>query len=126
MGMEEDDPLPVDAALLSSSMLVGDVIAGHGVTPFLEAAQAAGCKTAHGDHMVEAAQDLLVEFMLQACGQDLATASRRATNRVPLGIRSSHGPSSPSSRASAIRRRGFRSRRGQGPTVAGHGWVLDQ
>ena len=44
MGMEDDDLLPVDAALLSPSMFVGDVIAGHGVTPFLEAAQAAGCK----------------------------------------------------------------------------------
>jgi len=65
MGMEDDDPLPVDAALLSSSMFVGDVIAGHGVTPFLEAARAAGCKTANGDHMVEAAQDLMVDFMLQ-------------------------------------------------------------
>jgi shikimate dehydrogenase len=66
MGMEDEDPLPVDAALLSSSMFVGDVIAGHGVTPFLEAAQAAGCKTANGDHMVEAAQDLMVDFMLQS------------------------------------------------------------
>jgi shikimate dehydrogenase len=65
MGMEDDDPLPVNAALLSSSMFVGDVIAGHGVTPFLQAAQAAGCKTANGDHMVEAALDLMVEFMLQ-------------------------------------------------------------
>jgi shikimate dehydrogenase len=65
MGMEDEDPLPVDAALLRSSMFVGDVIAGHGVTPFLEAAQAAGCKTANGDHMVEAAQDLMVDFMLR-------------------------------------------------------------
>ena len=65
MGMEDEDPLPVDAALLSSSMFVGDVIAGHDVTPFLEAAQAAGCKTANGDHMVEAARDLMVDFMLQ-------------------------------------------------------------
>jgi shikimate dehydrogenase len=65
MGMEDDDPLPVDAALLRSSMFVGDVIAGHGVTPFLEAAQTVGCKTANGDHMVEAALDLMVEFMLQ-------------------------------------------------------------
>ena len=32
MGMEENDPLPVDAALLRSSMFVGDVIAGHGLT----------------------------------------------------------------------------------------------
>ena len=33
MGMEAGDPLPVDAALLTSSMFVGDVIAGHGVRP---------------------------------------------------------------------------------------------
>jgi shikimate dehydrogenase len=65
MGMEDGDPLPVDAALLTSAMFVGDVIAGHGVTAFLGAAQAAGCKTANGGHMVEAAQDLMVDFMLQ-------------------------------------------------------------
>ena len=64
MGMEDGDPLPVDAALLTSSMFVGDVIAGHGVTPFIEAAQAAGCKTANGGHMVEAVQDLMADFML--------------------------------------------------------------
>jgi shikimate dehydrogenase len=64
MGMADGDPLPVDAALLTSSMFVGDVIAGHGVTPFIEAAQAAGCKTANGGHMVEAVQDLMADFML--------------------------------------------------------------
>jgi shikimate dehydrogenase len=64
MGMEAGDPLPVDAALLTSSMFVGDVIAGHGVTPFIGAAQAAGCKTADGGHMVEAVQDLMADFML--------------------------------------------------------------
>src|SRR5215212_5078067 len=65
MGMEDGDPLPVDTELLSSSMFVGDVIAGHGVTPLLEAAEAAGCKTANGGHMVEAAQDVLADFMLR-------------------------------------------------------------
>ena len=65
MGMEEGDPLPVDAALLTSSMFVGDVIAGHGVTPFLAAAEAAGCRTANGGHMVEAAQDVMADFMLR-------------------------------------------------------------
>jgi shikimate dehydrogenase len=48
MGMEKNDPLPVDAALLRSSMFVGDVIAGHGLTPFLAAAESVGCKTANG------------------------------------------------------------------------------
>ena len=28
MGMDDEDPLPVDAALLNSSMFVGDVMAG--------------------------------------------------------------------------------------------------
>ena len=65
MGMEEGDPLPVDAALLTSSMFVGDVIAGHGLTAFLEAAESAGCKTANGGHMVEAAQDVMADFMLR-------------------------------------------------------------
>jgi shikimate dehydrogenase len=64
LGMEDGDPLPVEAALLTSSMFVGDVIAGHGATPFIEAATAAGCKTANGGHMVEAVQDLMADFML--------------------------------------------------------------
>jgi hypothetical protein len=46
------------------SIFVGDVIAGHGVTTFIKAAQAAGCKTANGGHMVEAVQDLMADFML--------------------------------------------------------------
>lgn len=64
MGMEEGDPLPVAADLLTSSMFVGDVIAGHGVTPLLRAALDAGCRTADGGNMVEAVQDLMVDFML--------------------------------------------------------------
>ena len=62
LGMDEDDPLPVDGDLLTSSMFVGDVIAGHGLTPFLAAAEAAGCRTANGRQMVEAVQELMVDF----------------------------------------------------------------
>lgn len=65
MGMEDADPIPVDAALLSPTMFVGDIIAGHGTTPFIAAAQAVGCKTANGDDMVEAFQDLMADFMLR-------------------------------------------------------------
>lgn len=64
MGMADGDPLPLPGELLKSSMFVGDVIAGHGVTPFLAAAQAAGCKTANGDQMVEAVQEVMLDFML--------------------------------------------------------------
>lgn len=55
---------PVESALLTPGMFVGDVIAGHGTTPFIAAAQAAGCNTANGDDMVEAVQDLMADFML--------------------------------------------------------------
>ena len=64
MGMADGDPLPVDAALLMPSMFVGDVVAGHEVTPLIRAARAAGCATAGGGHMVEAVQDVMADFML--------------------------------------------------------------
>jgi shikimate dehydrogenase len=64
MGMSPSDPLPVSAHLLASSMFVGDVVAGHGVTPFLQAAQAAGCKTAGGVQMVEAGMEIMPDFLL--------------------------------------------------------------
>jgi shikimate dehydrogenase len=44
-------------------MFVGDVIAGHGLTPFLVTAEARGCRTADGGQMVEAVQELMVDFM---------------------------------------------------------------
>jgi shikimate dehydrogenase len=64
MGMSPGDRLPVAAHLLTSSMFVGDVIAGHGVTPFLQAARAAGCKTADGFQMVEAGIEIMPDFLL--------------------------------------------------------------
>ena len=46
-------------------MFVGDVIAGHGTTPLLQAALRAGCKTANGDQMVDAVQEMMLDFMLR-------------------------------------------------------------
>ena len=63
LGMADGDPLPVASRLLTPSMFVGDVIAGHGLTPFLRAARDAGCKTANGDQMVEAVQEMMLDFM---------------------------------------------------------------
>lgn len=63
-GMDTDDPIPVSPALLTASMFVGDVVAGHGVTPLLRAAQSAGCKTANGVDMVEAVQEMMLHFMM--------------------------------------------------------------
>jgi shikimate dehydrogenase len=64
LGMSPGDPLPVPPHLLTSSMFVGDVVAGHGVTPFLKAAQAAGCKIADGIQMVEAGMKIIPDFLL--------------------------------------------------------------
>jgi shikimate dehydrogenase len=64
LGMAEGDPLPIDAALLAPSISVGDVIAGHGETPLLAAARAVGCQTANGDQMVEAVQEMMLDFLL--------------------------------------------------------------
>jgi shikimate dehydrogenase len=64
LGMGDKDPLPVDRSLLTSSMFVGDVVSGHGTTPLIAAARSVGCGTATGEHMVEAVQDLMADFML--------------------------------------------------------------
>jgi shikimate dehydrogenase len=64
LGMHSADPLPFDPALLTPAMFVGDVIAGHGVTPLIAAAHNAGCPTANGGDMVEAGLDLMADFFL--------------------------------------------------------------
>ena len=64
MGMSPNDPLPVPAHLLTASMFVGDVVAGHGVTPLIRAGQDASCKTASGLQMNEAEMDLMPDFFL--------------------------------------------------------------
>ena len=66
MGMADGDPLPLDPAKLDASIFVGDVVAGHGVTPLIKAAQDAGCKTADGDAMVIAVLDVMCDFLLEA------------------------------------------------------------
>jgi shikimate dehydrogenase len=63
LGMAEGDPLPVEGALLTSDMFVGDVIAGHGETPLMKAARSAGCRTADGDAMVVAVLDIMCDFL---------------------------------------------------------------
>ena len=66
MGMAKDDPLPVSPHLLTSSMFVGDVIAGHGETSLVRAARSAGCRTANGDQMAQAVLGMMVDFLLGA------------------------------------------------------------
>ena len=78
LGMSDDDPLPLDAERLESTMFVGDVIAGHGVTPFIAAARDAGCRTATGDDMVDAVQDVMADFLLGAAEDSSDESPRRS------------------------------------------------
>jgi shikimate dehydrogenase len=71
MGLAEGDPLPVDASRLTDEMFVGDVIAGHGMTPFIRAARESGCHTSTGEDMVGAGLALMTEFLTRRT--DVAT-----------------------------------------------------
>lgn len=64
MGMDENDPLPVDTSLLTDSMFVGDVVGGHGITRLIQEARDAGCETATGDDMVSVGLNYGADFVL--------------------------------------------------------------
>ncbi|RAS34337.1 shikimate dehydrogenase family protein [Paraburkholderia bryophila] len=81
MGLAENDPLPVSGGLLDSSMFVGDVIAGHGLTPLLKAAQSVGCKTANGAQMVDAVQEMMLDFLLGQDANSLPQPTAASTSR---------------------------------------------
>jgi shikimate dehydrogenase len=52
LGMKDGDPLPFDAARLSSTTFVGEVVMRREVTPLLAAARARGCPTQVGTDML--------------------------------------------------------------------------
>jgi shikimate dehydrogenase len=65
MGMAEDDPLPLDPEALTSSMFVGDVIAGTG-DPSGEGRQGRWVSDRQRRGDGRAVQDLMVAFMLDS------------------------------------------------------------
>jgi shikimate dehydrogenase len=79
LGTKAGDSLPLDTSSLDASTFVGDVVAGHGITPVIEAARAAGCETATGGQMVEAVQDLMADFMPAPASNDPGRGSERAS-----------------------------------------------
>ena len=52
LGMNRDDPLPVDVTRLSASTFVGEVVMKTEITPFLAAARARGCAYQIGTDML--------------------------------------------------------------------------
>ncbi len=52
LGMNRDDPLPIDVDRISPSSLVGEVVLTEEITPFLAAARAKGCDYQVGTDML--------------------------------------------------------------------------
>lgn len=63
LGMNADDPLPVDVSRLESSAFVGDVVTDPKITPLIEEACKRGCKTQIGAGMFDGQAEILVDFL---------------------------------------------------------------
>ena len=53
LGMKAGDPLPLDSALLTTTMTVAEIIMKPETTPLLAAAKARGCAVHYGRHMLD-------------------------------------------------------------------------
>ncbi len=79
LGMNEGDPLPLDASRLAPSTFVGEVVLKRETTPFLAAAKARGCRTQIGLDMLFEQIPAYLEFF----GFPAATADElRALARI--------------------------------------------
>ena len=80
LGMNEGDPLPLDAGRIAPSSFVGEVVLSREVTPFLAAARARGCRTQTGLDMLYEMIPAYLEFF----GFPAATPETlRALARIP-------------------------------------------
>lgn len=66
IGMQANDPMPLDASGFAPPMFVGCVITAPAVPPMIAAARAAGCGTSTGADMFARVRDLMVQFLLEA------------------------------------------------------------
>ncbi len=66
LGLQTEDPLPVDPAHLTGELFVGDVVAGGSETPLMRIAREKGCGTSDGDAMVRAVLDIMSDFLSEA------------------------------------------------------------
>jgi shikimate dehydrogenase len=63
LGMASEDPLPLDADLLTPEQTVAEIIMAPVLTPFLAAAQAKGCRIQFGAPMLSSQIELMADFM---------------------------------------------------------------
>jgi shikimate dehydrogenase len=64
LGMQPGDPLPLDVDRVAPDALAAEVVITPRMTPFLEAAARRGCAVHHGEPMLAAQIDLMIDFML--------------------------------------------------------------
>lgn len=62
LGMNDDDPLPMDVERIASTTFVGEVVMKQTITPFLAAAQAKGCPIQVGSDMLYEMIPAYLEF----------------------------------------------------------------
>jgi len=79
LGMNPDDPLPVDVAQLTPDQFVAEIVMKREVTPMLEAARARGCRTMVGREMLDEQVPLYLDFfgMAEAVSHVPPPAPRR-------------------------------------------------
>jgi shikimate dehydrogenase len=64
MGMRENDPYPVEVALLQPFQFVACVITKPAFPPLLAEARSRGCRTMTGNQMFDAQADVLADFLI--------------------------------------------------------------
>ncbi len=69
LGLQESDPLPLDPALIDSTMTVAEVVAKPDLTALLLAAQARGARIHKGIHMIEGQVGLIAEHLGELWGR---------------------------------------------------------
>lgn len=63
LGLNVDDPLPLDVSLLTADMTVAEIIMKPETTPLLAAAKASGCAIHYGRHMLDEQVRLIADFI---------------------------------------------------------------
>ncbi len=63
LGLRADDPLPIDATMLTPAMTVAEIIMKPETTPLLAAAKARGCTIHYGRHMLDEQVRLIADFI---------------------------------------------------------------
>jgi shikimate dehydrogenase len=88
LGMEADDPLPIDVTRLSPATTVAEIVMKREITPLLAAARALGCATILGREMLEEQMPLYLEFFgLPTAPPDAGTRAGAAPAQPAAGGR---------------------------------------